>query len=536
MKGGEIELQEVMAQMLKTTNHTGHGNAYGTLKTKTANNGNGFGDIMRSIHQNNQKTWAKPKEGSEVKPAKNSTIQADDEAEASNPDQNQVRTQAHSQAQNQVQSDSSTAPDANEELKTYETNETQDNTGAGKVDAAALMLALAVVNQQTTENTGQMQPTEPATAPAEAVTGDIAPAAVKAETAGDTSVSASVPASESDPAAASASDSTPVPILQAAAPDTKEPSSEKPVNSQPEAETAAVFVHQTSLPSTSETGGETAAANLKVQVAGSENADADASERKGSDSKRTQKTGAAVKNRTEEKTEAKSAYTDQTAVEAQTEEENGQKTKSTSVKDLITMENDRLRGTQTKEGVETSDSQQTNEAVVRADAGVETLKTKDEGQLKNQVISTKVETKEIIDQIVNKFELVSKGSSSSVTIELKPEFLGKLHINLSIEDGVLTARFHTDNQQVRHMLEGGIGQLKSALENNGIRLEKAEVNVDLNNSGSFQGFNQPDYQNPDRQKEVRTYWVEQISKPETEYEVVSAGYAGNLDGSVNYVI
>ncbi|MDD3880618.1 MAG: flagellar hook-length control protein FliK, partial [Syntrophomonas sp.] len=67
------------------------------------------------------------------------------------------------------------------------------------------------------------------------------------------------------------------------------------------------------------------------------------------------------------------------------------------------------------------------------------------------------------------------------------EFLGKMTIKIVLEDGLLTARFITESQQVKHLLDSNLNSLRQNLESQGIRVEKTEVNVQLNNGGLFDG-------------------------------------------------
>lgn len=95
--------------------------------------------------------------------------------------------------------------------------------------------------------------------------------------------------------------------------------------------------------------------------------------------------------------------------------------------------------------------------------------------------------REIITQIVQKAEFLVKNNLSELKIELKPEFLGRLTIRVMVEEGIVTARFITENQQVKHMLESNLNTLRNNLESQGIRVDRTEVAVQLNNGGLFDG-------------------------------------------------
>ncbi|HAA09630.1 MAG TPA: hypothetical protein DCD98_07690, partial [Syntrophomonas sp.] len=60
-------------------------------------------------------------------------------------------------------------------------------------------------------------------------------------------------------------------------------------------------------------------------------------------------------------------------------------------------------------------------------------------------------------------------------------------IKVMVEEGVVTARFITESYQVKQMLEANLGSLRHTLESHGMRVERAEVDVQLNNGGLFEG-------------------------------------------------
>ena len=106
---------------------------------------------------------------------------------------------------------------------------------------------------------------------------------------------------------------------------------------------------------------------------------------------------------------------------------------------------------------------------------------------KADVPNTAVDSQDVLNQIVRKAELMFKLNSSQMKIELHPEFLGKLTIKVMVEEGAVTARFITDNHQVKQMLEANLGLLRQNLESHGMKVERAEVDVQLNQGGLFDG-------------------------------------------------
>ena len=96
-------------------------------------------------------------------------------------------------------------------------------------------------------------------------------------------------------------------------------------------------------------------------------------------------------------------------------------------------------------------------------------------------------TREIMAQVIQKAELLFTNKLSELRIDLKPEFLGRLTIKVVAEEGMITARFIAENQQVKHMLESNLHTLRQNLESQGLRVDRTEVSVQLNNGGLFDG-------------------------------------------------
>ncbi|ABZ84783.1 flagellar hook-length control protein flik, putative [Heliomicrobium modesticaldum Ice1] len=94
---------------------------------------------------------------------------------------------------------------------------------------------------------------------------------------------------------------------------------------------------------------------------------------------------------------------------------------------------------------------------------------------------------DLFRQIVANSELLKKADTSELRIQLKPEFLGKLNLNLSVENGIVSVRFAAENLQVRQMLESNLNQLKQSLEEQGLRFDRVEVDVGRQGSDSHHG-------------------------------------------------
>ena len=108
-------------------------------------------------------------------------------------------------------------------------------------------------------------------------------------------------------------------------------------------------------------------------------------------------------------------------------------------------------------------------------------------------------TYNVPQQIVEQAKLLQNGQNSEMIIKLNPEHLGELSLKVSVNgNGGVTATFHTDNAQVRAILETSMIQLKQLLHEQGIKVDSVEVQTGL-----------PDGQLPDGQAQQGFYQQEQ---------------------------
>lgn len=98
----------------------------------------------------------------------------------------------------------------------------------------------------------------------------------------------------------------------------------------------------------------------------------------------------------------------------------------------------------------------------------------------------------LFSQLVEKASLLKGPQQEKVlTMQLKPEFLGKVDMFLTSRDGAVTARILTDNPVVRDQLEAIAPQIRDHLAEQGIQLQQLTVDIssrqpdDHNRQGRF---------------------------------------------------
>jgi|GEM_PF-4031625 len=83
----------------------------------------------------------------------------------------------------------------------------------------------------------------------------------------------------------------------------------------------------------------------------------------------------------------------------------------------------------------------------------------------------------LLNQIVNKVEILVHNNKNEIKMHLSPEALGNLTIKISVEEGTLTAKVFTENYQIKELLESNLNQLRINLGEKGINVGSLEVNV-----------------------------------------------------------
>jgi hypothetical protein len=108
---------------------------------------------------------------------------------------------------------------------------------------------------------------------------------------------------------------------------------------------------------------------------------------------------------------------------------------------------------------------------------------------------------DVIRQIVQRMTLNARGNQSTMTIHLKPEFLGQVQMEISTEHRQVTVRMATESMAVKHMVEQGLQHLKSDLQQQGLHVHKFDVFVANDNESPRQGQDWSGFrQNPKRRQ------------------------------------
>ena len=116
---------------------------------------------------------------------------------------------------------------------------------------------------------------------------------------------------------------------------------------------------------------------------------------------------------------------------------------------------------------------------------------------------------QINQQIVEQARLLRNAENTEMVIKLNPRHLGDLTLKVAVNsNGGVTATFHTDNAQVRAMLETSMIQLQKELNEQGIKVDSVEVQTGLSDGQLPEGQSQGYYQQQQEQHNVRSQQID----------------------------
>ncbi|MCD5410646.1 MAG: flagellar hook-length control protein FliK [Clostridiales bacterium] len=145
---------------------------------------------------------------------------------------------------------------------------------------------------------------------------------------------------------------------------------------------------------------------------------------------------------------------------------------------LVTNEQTKVSGSDEKENSTTSNNTNQDENIVIDNSILRdksTIFTKVD--LDTQKNSSTLETKQILEQIVEKVHVNITNNKNEMLIKLTPERLGNVSVNITVEKGLVNATLYAENYQVKEMLENNLDQLRTILIEKGLGIESLNVSV-----------------------------------------------------------
>lgn len=87
------------------------------------------------------------------------------------------------------------------------------------------------------------------------------------------------------------------------------------------------------------------------------------------------------------------------------------------------------------------------------------------------------QTNNVMNQVMNQIRLQVTADNTEVHLQLQPETLGTLQIQITAKEGLMTAHFSAENEDVKNILETQMDLLKQSFAEQNIKVDAIEVSV-----------------------------------------------------------
>ena len=170
--------------------------------------------------------------------------------------------------------------------------------------------------------------------------------------------------------------------------------------------------------------------------------------------------------------ESESEEVQQTVVEIHVEGDSTEHEPDAGTKDAFAKDND--RGKTGLEARPTENSESTV-GVQNVFGGLETQIIPEQNAMDSPYLS--VNTMDIIEQLAEKIKVCISEGTSSMEMQLNPENLGMVYLQVSSREGAINAQLTATNEAVKNALEVQMATLRENLEQAGVKVDAIEVTV-----------------------------------------------------------
>ena len=122
--------------------------------------------------------------------------------------------------------------------------------------------------------------------------------------------------------------------------------------------------------------------------------------------------------------------------------------------------------------------------------------------------TSQIDVNDVINQIARNVRVTISEAATSMEMQLNPEHLGKIYLNISERAGVIRAQITAQNEAVKEALETQLVELRTNLSQQGIKVDAVEVTVgthefEQNLEGNAKQEEQQGQQMEESQKQTR---------------------------------
>ena len=205
-----------------------------------------------------------------------------------------------------------------------------------------------------------------------------------------------------------------------------------------------------------------------------------------------------VKTESATATETEESQDEASEINVEKQEEPLAKETSDSEESTVRQENSEGQGFSRNQNSEGNAflNQNANETIVNTQTTVNVSQAVEMPQMTQFSSYLSADAVQIMEQIVQQMRVTISNEITTMEMQMNPENLGKVYVNISSEEGVVNAQFHATNEVVKEALEAQISTLRESLNQAGVKVDAIEVTIA---SHEFERNLEQQSQNPEEQ-------------------------------------
>ena len=132
---------------------------------------------------------------------------------------------------------------------------------------------------------------------------------------------------------------------------------------------------------------------------------------------------------------------------------------------------------------------------------------------------------QIVRQVIEQIQLNAREGMTSMEIQLTPENLGRVNLQVTAKDGAVTAQITTDTLAAKEAIEAQINVLRENLNEQGLKVEAVEVTVE---SHKFESNSEQNREPQQEESGARRRYIDLDSAEDVQFEDTAAALAREI--------
>lgn len=141
------------------------------------------------------------------------------------------------------------------------------------------------------------------------------------------------------------------------------------------------------------------------------------------------------------------------------------------------------------------------------------------------VTTDETQTVQIVRQVIEQIQINAREGMTSMEIQLTPENLGKVNLQVTAKDGVITAQITTDTLAAKEAIEAQISVLRENLNEQGLKVEAVEVTVE---SHKFESNSEHNREPQQEEHGAKRRYIEFDGTEDVQFEDTAAALAREI--------